>query len=241
MLRVNFRILAVGLSLLLSTTAIGSEPLRIHLISGSKEYKSEPSLKALSESLEKSYAIECTASWGSDGATELAGLESIKDAELMIVFARRLKLGEDAMSLIRAHWEAGKPVIGIRTAGHAFQQADNDVFDRKVLGGNYQGHYGDEAVKVTSVAEHPILEGVKPFTSSKLYKAGELAEGASVLQNGDIGKAKHPVTIVHEYKGGKTFFTALGTPEDFANENFQRMLVNAIFWTTDRQHDKMKR
>ena len=30
------------------------------------------------------------------------------------------------------------------------------------------------------------------------------------------------------------FYTSLGVPDDFQNESFQRMIVNAIFWTTER-------
>ena len=173
--------------------------------------------------------VRCTASWGKDGAKELEGLDALKDADLMLVFTRRMKLGEAQMALIRSHWEQGKAIIGIRTAGHAFQKADNEIFDRQVLGGHYRGHYGNEPIKVINKASgHPVLEGVEPFTSTKLYKAGELAKDTVVLQMGDIGKDRHPVTIVHEYKGGRTFFTSLGVPADFENENFRQMLVNAV-------------
>ena len=62
-----------------------------------------------------------------------------------------------------------------------------------------------------------------------------------MLQEGDIGKAKHAVTIANEYKGGRTFFTSLGVPEDFKDPNFRRMVVNAIFWTTRRDPASMKK
>ena len=224
--------------------AWGDEPLKIHIISGSKEYKSEESLKAFKATLEKTTKVTCTASWSKDKAKKLEGLEALKSADLLIIFARRLDLGKEQMDIIRAHWNGGKAIVGLRTAGHAFQKKDNEVFDRKVLGGNYSGHYGDEAVKVTNVSkktDHPVLKGVKPFTSRKLYKAGDLAEDTVVLQMGDIGKAKQVVTFVHEYKGGRTFFSSLGVPEDFKDKNFLRMLVNAIFWTTHRDPEKMKK
>jgi hypothetical protein len=32
-----------------------------------------------------------------------------------------------------------------------------------------------------------------------------------------------------------------GAPEDFHDENFRRLLVNAIFWTTKNDPDKMKK
>ncbi len=219
-------------------------PLSIHIISGSGEYKSEPSLKEFSKFLEESYNVTCTASWGKDGAKQLDNLDPLKKADLMIVFARRMKLGEGQMEIIRGHWRAGKPIIGIRTASHAFSNEDNKVFDREVLGNNYQGHHGSEEVKVTNAAEqkdHPLLAGVESFTSTKLYKCGELPATTTVLQTGDIGKAVCPVTMVNEYKGGRVFYTSLGVPEDFQDENFRRLLTNAIFWTTHRDAGKMKK
>lgn len=215
-------------------------PLKIHIISGSEEYKSEASLKEFSAYLQQQ-GLECSASWGKDKGKELPNLEPLARADVMIVFARRLTLPEEQMKLIRAHWEAGKPIVGIRTASHAWGEKDNpDVpfFDHQVLGNNYNGHYGDEPVAVTSVpaqAAHPVLAGVKPFTSRKLYKNKELAPTATALQIGDNGKARDVVTLVNEYKGGRMFYTSLGVPEDFKDANFRRLLVNAIYWTARRE------
>ena len=223
----------------IATTTIAA-PLKIHFISGSREYKSDPSLREFKTYLENNFDMTVTASWGHDGIKLLEGLDALKDADLMLVFARRMKLGEDQMKLIRAHWENGKAIIGLRTASHAFGNDDNAVFDLKVMGNNYKGHYGNETVKVFNQTRHPVLKGVGPFNSAKLYKAGPLANDTIVLQIGDIGKDKHPVTMVHEYKGGRVFYSSLGVPEDFKDENFRRMLVNAIYWTTKRQAPKSK-
>lgn len=184
--------------------------------------------------------IVCTASWAQDGGKTLPNIESVASADLLIVFARRMKLPEEQMKIVRAHWESGKPIIGLRTASHAWGDkgnADNLTFDLTVLGNNYQGHYGDEPVAVTSApgqSAHPVLAGVQPFGSRKLYKAGPLAATTLALQFGDNGKGRHPVTLVNEYKGGRMFYTSLGVPEDFRDENFRRLLVNAVYWTTRR-------
>lgn len=243
MFRRTALILLLAFSLVPSAFA-EPKPLKVHVISGSKEYKSEPSLKAFMPWLEKHYRVTWTASWANDGAKELENFESLKDADVMLVFARRLKLGDAQMKVIRAHWESGKPIVGLRTASHAFSNDDNKVFDLKVMGGNYKGHFGDEPVKVLTADDakgHPVLKGVGAFTSRKLYKVGELPATTKVLQFGDIGKDKHAVTWVNEYKGGRVFYSSLGVPEDFENEPFKTMLVNAIFWTAKLDAAKMKK
>ena len=225
--------------LLVLISFVGAAPLKMHIISGAKEYQSEASMKSFSAWMEKHYDVKFTASWGHDGIEKLPNLGALKNTDVMFVFARRMKLVEPQMKLIRAHWAAGKPIVGVRTASHAFQKADNEIFDRQVMGGNYLGHFSDEPVKVTHVVkDHPVLRGVKVFPSGKLYKAGPLAKGTTVLQQGDIGTDKQMVTWVNTWKGGRTFYTSLGVPEDFENKNFKQMLANAIYWTAKRKPDQ---
>ena len=220
------------LALFAFAAVVDAAPLKIHFISGAREYKSEQSLKAFIPWLEKNYGVKCTTSWGHDGIEELPNLAALKEADVLFVFARRMKLKEAHMKMIRAHGEAGKAVVGVRTASHAFQKADNEIFDRNVMGGNYLGHFSNEPLRVINVVKaHPVLRGVRPFGSSKLYKAGPLAKTATLLQQGDIGKDKQAITWVNTWKGSRTFYTSLGVPEDFENVNFKRLLVGAIFWT----------
>ena len=112
---------------------------------------------------------------------------------------------------------------------------DSKEIDRKVLGGNYTGHYGDTPVAIKNVVAHPVLDGVGEISSSKLYKAGPLAESATLLQTGSTGGKTESVTWVNSYKGGRCFYTSCGLPNDFADEDFRRMLVNAIYWTAKRE------
>ena len=220
-------------------------PLKIHIISGAAEYKSEPSLKEFKEFLEKHYRVTCTASWGKDGAVKLDNLDAVPSADLLIVFARRLKLEDEHMRIVRKHWEQGKPVIGIRTASHAFQAADNAIFDKQVLGGSYRGA-GDyttpfKAIAAEGKGEHPLLKEVGSITSKGYYNNDKLADGAIVVQVVEsMKKIPPPVTWVHTFKGGRMFYTSMGTPEDFKQDAFRRLLINAVFWTTQRVPEKMK-
>ncbi len=232
--------LFVLVGLLPSGIDVVAAPLKVHIISGSAEYRSEASLKEFAAYLQQ-LGVECSASWGSDKGKTLPNLAALPSADLMIVFARRLALPASEMKLVRAHWEAGKPVLGLRTASHAWGEKDNEdnaTFDRNVLGNHYTGHYGDEPVEVTNAPAqnaHPVLKGVRAFSTRKLYKNGELAPTATALQFGANDKGREVVTLVNEYKGGRMFYTSLGVPEDFKDENFRRMLVNAIYWTTRRE------
>jgi len=126
-------------------------------------------------------------------------------------------------------------VIGIRTASHAFSNWPE--FDGDILGGQYQGHYGDEPVKVSldpRVASHPILNGVEPFVSRKLYKNGLISRDAQLLAIGDNGTGRDEVAWAREHRGMRVLSTSLGVPKDFADASFRRMLTNAIFWIARR-------
>jgi type 1 glutamine amidotransferase len=222
-------------------------PLTIHVLSGSKEYRSEESLKPFCADLEKRYNVTVTASWGKDGGNHLDNLDDLAKADVLLLFARRLKLPESEMKLIRAHWEAGKPIVGLRTASHAFSDAENETWDRQILGGRHASHWADEPVKVTNKpappgqADHPVLKGVAPFTSRKLYKRPDLLPDVTVLQLGDNGKDTQPVTLTRTHNGGRIVYTSLGVPEDFRDDNFRRLLTNAIFWTAHRDPERMKK
>ena len=65
-----------------------------------------------------------------DGArsADTAGLaEALRDSAALVVSVRRRALEPEALQAVKAHIEAGKPVIGIRTASHAFAPGGADA------------------------------------------------------------------------------------------------------------------
>ncbi|MEX0715825.1 MAG: ThuA domain-containing protein [Planctomycetaceae bacterium] len=220
-------------------------PLRIHVIAAG-EYDPMTSLPEFKKHLEAHYRVTCTISLGDKGTpSRLDDLDELKSADLLLLFARRMKLSEEQMAIVRAHWEAGKPIVGLRTACHAFQAKDNAVIDREVFGGNYGGGpsgSGPLAVASDEAARHPVLAGVEPFRSATyIYGNGPLAEGVVLLQVCESKDRKLPATWVHEFRGGRMFYSATGALDDFQNESFRRMLTNAIFWTSHRDPEMMKK
>jgi len=208
-------------------------PLRLFILSGAKEYEANASCAALAERLRRRYGTRVTQVRSTDKATRLPSLEGLDEADVLLVFLRRNTLPPDQLRTIQRWCEAGRPVVGVRTASHAFQNWL--AFDREVLGGNYQGHYGSGPVaRVRLVPEargHPVLAGVEPFDSPySLYKNTPIAKDATLLATATAGGRTEPVAWVRVHRGGRVFYTSLGGPKDFENPNFVRMLVNAVFW-----------
>jgi len=213
------------------------ETLKIHLIGGAREYSAVKSLRAWQERMEKKYLVSCTRSFASDKAKTLENLDKLEDADLLVVYARRFEIGGDQLKTIKDYIASGRPVIGIRTASHAFQKYLE--FDREVLGGSYSGHLGDEkGIRIivnTRTARHPILSGVYEWTrNGRLYRNKELAKGAELLLTGKGPKESHPVAWVRTIGKQRIFYTSMGLSEDFANDTFNVLLANAVEWTTRR-------
>lgn len=213
-------------------------PLKVHLI-GAGEYKPVESLGEFKKHLERQ-GMSVTTSLGND-SKKLPNLDALQSADVMLLFVRRMDLPEEQMVLLRKHWQKGKGGVALRTASHAFQPKDNEVFS-KVLGGTYlgPGSYTAPFKAVTADGQkaHPVLDGVGPIASRGAYRF-ELSKTALVLQVVESDKkVKAPATWVHEHQGVRIFYSTMGSPEDFQNESFRRLLVNAIFWTTCREAPK---
>ena len=137
--------------------------------------------------------------------------------------------------MVKDYIASGRPVIGIRTASHAFQNFPE--FDREVLGGSYSGHLGDEkgiqVIVNNRTARHPVLSGVYEWTrSGKLYLNKELGKGVTLLLTGKSPKETHPLAWVRTIGDQRVFYTSMGLPEDFSNDAFNKLLSNAVEWTT---------
>ncbi len=224
--------------------SVPDETLHIHFISGSREYKSEELLEKLKEIFEEDFRkIRITSSRGQDAGDDLPDIHKLAVADLMLVFTRRMTLPDDQLAYILKHVEDEKPVIGIRTASHAFQ--DFLEMDAQVFGGDYDGHGDDEPVELSiaeGAEEHPILNNVQLWDRmGKIYHNPDLGQNTEVLLfvEGLESNIYEPLAWTNKYgEAGRAFFTSMGLPADFDNENFLQLLFNAISWTT---HGEMHR
>ncbi|MBN2314195.1 MAG: ThuA domain-containing protein [Sedimentisphaerales bacterium] len=227
---------------------------RVVFLSAESEYSAVEILPEFAHELQIKYGLSCEILQGSpekqsEDRHELAGLEALTNADLVVVFMRRRALHPDQMKYFRDYVAAGKPLIALRTASHAFDArgsapkgyAEWPTFDPEVLGGNYHGHHGSGPTCTVTLAAnaegHPILAGVKlPFISEgSLYKVRPLAESTTQLLIGTIpDKEPEPVAWTHRVGQSRVFSTSLGHPDDFKNASFRQTLINAVFWAMNK-------
>ena len=206
--------------------------LNLCMLSGSFEYDSEASLNIFKTFVEKHYPIHANLVVYSseDDDPDLAALD---DADVLLVFTRRLNTTGASLRQFQTYCEQGRPLVGIRTASHAYQNWLE--FDKIVLGGDYQGHYGKgPAVQLeTVIPEHPILNGIPKFESyGSLYRNPSLRDDTSVLLMGHTDEHSEPVAWTRVHHGGRIFYTSLGHQQDFVLEPFLRFVARSILWVS---------
>jgi type 1 glutamine amidotransferase len=176
---------------------------------------------------------------------------ALKDADLLFLSVRRRTPHQEELDAVRAFLDAGKPLVGIRTASHAFALRPKDKltdpklaawqrFDPEVLGGNYTNHHGNGPKTTVKVAPtgtgHTVLTALNAsaiVSVGSLYKVSPLETNTTPLLIGTIpDQPSEPVAWTHTYgpNKAKIFYTSLGHPDDFQNPEFRRLLCNAIGW-----------
>lgn len=167
----------------------------IVLISADQEYRSEEGIPQLGKILAERHGFTCTVLFpinpdtgaiDATNTTNVPGTEALQQADLLIIASRFLHLPEEQMEPIAEYVNAGKPIIGLRTATHAFRIPVEDDpysryhhysfsyegndwpggFGRQVLGETWVSHHGEAHKQATrgriapNAETHPILNGI---------------------------------------------------------------------------------
>src|SRR5262249_28765032 len=158
------------------------------LVSGDEEYRSEEALPQLAKILAKHHGFRCTVLFAIDSkdgtinpnqTNNIPGLEALKTADLMVIFTRFRDLPADQMKHIVDYVESGRPIVGMRTATHAFNPRTDKTyarygwqnkeweggFGRQILGETWISHHGQHGKQSTrgivakGMENHLILRG----------------------------------------------------------------------------------
>ncbi len=186
----------------------------IVLLAGEHEYRSEELLPAMARILAKNLGFKCSVFFTLDdegfiepGSSNIAGLEALETADLLIVGLRFQDFPADEMQHVVDYLDRGGPVLGIRTSTHAFRIAEGPFvkytwdyegdeyylgFGRQVLGETWVGHHGTNHEQSSRLLPdenqmtHPILRGVRDMhTQSAGYRARPMP-GSVVLARGQV-------------------------------------------------------
>jgi hypothetical protein len=196
--------------------SIGCYAKHIVLIAGDQEYRSQESLPALAKILETRHGFECTVLYSINRKTgaidpstmdNIPGLEALRKADLMILFTRYLELPDDQMKEIIDYTNSGRPIVGLRTATHAFNyklhldspyakygaQNKDGGYGRLVLGETWIAHYGTHQKESTrgviadGMENHPIVRGVRDiWGESDVYEITSLSGDSRPLVLGQV-------------------------------------------------------
>jgi hypothetical protein len=189
----------------------------IVLISGDDEYRSEEGMPMMAKILANHYGFTCTVLFAIEPETghvvpsyqnNIPGLEHLASADLMILLTRFRELPDEQTKFFNDYLLSGKPIIGLRTATHAFHYEKNKNspyakyhwqskeagweggFGQKILGETWVAHHGEHAKEgaralidgLAQQADHPILKGVKDiWVPSDVYTVRHLTRDAHVL------------------------------------------------------------
>lgn len=196
----------------------------IVLISGDEEYRSEEALPMLARILAKSHGFDCTVLFALNptngtvdpvNQTNVVGLEKLAEADLMLVFLRFRELPDAVMKYVVDFVNSGKPIVGLRTATHAFAYSRNKQspyahydwqskkwpggFGQQVLGETWVAHHGHHGKESTrgiineKWEDHPILKGVEDIWGpTDVYTVKNLPKEAHVLVYGQVLEGMKP-------------------------------------------------
>jgi type 1 glutamine amidotransferase len=250
----------------------GKDAKQIVFISGDEEYRSEEALPQLAKIMAKQ-GFTCTVLFAQNPENpgiidpnyvkNIPGLEALATADLMVIFTRFRDLPDDQMHNIDAFLKAGKPVVGIRTATHAFNfEGDSlssftqygnghsgdkpewtDGFGRLVLGEKWIAHHGDHKHQSTRgiIAEgaktNPItngLDNVDIWGSTDVYGVRLPLPGDSqVVVLGQV------TDRAGEYDEADIFYGMKPSDMEIADKNEEGVLLNdpmmPIAWTKTYQ------
>jgi mono/diheme cytochrome c family protein len=178
--------------------------MRIVLIAGDEEYRSEEALPMLASILSARHGFRCTVLFSIDPATgtvdpdqrgNIPGLAQLEHADCVVLFTRFRNLPDDQMAHIDAYLKTGRPILGIRTATHAFDIPGDRRYVRYAW--RFEGEPDPDGSDATAWAQ-----GFGRFILGETWIAHHGAHGQESTR-GVIapGAATHPIAL------------GLGTPD----------------------------
>ncbi len=246
----------------------------IVLVAGDEEYRSEEALPMLARLLSVRHGFRCTLLFSTDPETgaidpdnrlHLPGLQALASADLLVLFVRFRRLPDEDMRHVVEYVESGKPVIGIRTATHAFIYEPGSAspyarwawdsaewpggFGQQVLGETWVSHHGAHGKESTrgvvpeAVKDHPVLRGVHDvWGPTDVYGIRVLPPDARVLLEGSIHTGMEPdAPAADDARNAPRMPIAWIRERSLGEEKVQRVFASTIGASVDLRSEDLRR
>ncbi len=196
------------------------------LIAGDEEYRSEEGLPMLAKILSERHGFKTTVLFSVDkegfidanNQASLTNPAALDSADAIIMLIRFRHWPDEAMKHFHDAVQRGVPIIGLRTATHAFNMDkastygawawnnEQGGFGRIVLGETWVSHWGKhraEATKgilETSAKDNPVLRSVSDlFGTTDVYEAAPPADSV-ILVRGQVVTGMEPASAPADYR-----------------------------------------
>ena len=193
-------------------------------VSGDEEYRSEESIPALAKIAAVRHGFRCSVLFAVDPISgeidpetldNIPGLDALDTADLLVLFTRFRELPSDQMKHIIDYTNSGKPIVGLRTATHAFnyvKRKDSPYakysfrdpsfeggYGRQVLGETWVCHYGEHQKESTrgivapGMEDHPLVRGCEDiWGASDVYGLTSLCGDCTPVVLGHVLEGMSP-------------------------------------------------
>ncbi len=204
----------------------------IVLMAGDDEYRSEDVIPQLAKILAVHHGFKCTVLFALNKETDeidpktldnIPGLETLKKADMMVMFLRFRELPDEQMKHIIDFTNSGKAIMGLRTSTHAFnyrKSKDSPYakysfrskeldggYGRQVFGETWINHYGHHNVEstrgliTTGMGNEAIAKGIDDIWGpSDVYGLTTLPDDCRPIVMGQVLVGMNPDDKPHPTK-----------------------------------------
>jgi putative membrane-bound dehydrogenase-like protein len=217
----------------------GAEPartnhLRVLLLGDRQHHRPAERFKQIEPALDSAgIRWSYTESLADLGPANLAGYDAIA------IYANQENLPAAQEQSLLSFVAHGGGLVAIHCASYCFLNSTNYL---ALVGARFKSHGTGEFEEKILQPNHPVFEGVQPIKSwDETYVHEKHNPDRQVLAERVDGAHHEPYTWVRESGRGRVFYTAWGHDErTWGNPNFQRLLLNAISWTTAQSPNRLE-
>ncbi len=166
--------------------------------------------------------------------------------DALMIYANWDEITPEAEKALVDYVASGKGLLPIHCASYCFRNSPEYV---KMVGGQFWRHTMDSIRTNTVQPNHPIMQGLKPFTAyDETYLHDKLQDDNNVLAVREIkpdqfkdkpNQKTEPYTWTRTHGKGKVFYTAYGHDErTWKNPDFQELIYRGIIWAVDEEAQK---